>query len=64
MIIFWPSDWDSSVNIVSDYGLGDRMNWFRFPTETKGSFSSLCVQTSSEAHPDSYPMGTGVSSRR
>jgi hypothetical protein len=31
----------------------------RFPTGAEGSSSSLCVQTGSEAHPASYPMGTG-----
>jgi hypothetical protein len=37
----------------------DRTNWVRSPTEAKDFFSSLCVQTSSEAHPASSPMGTG-----
>jgi hypothetical protein len=31
----------------------------RFPAETKDFSSSLCVQTNSEAHSASYPMGTG-----
>jgi hypothetical protein len=31
------------------------------PTEIKHFSSSLCVQTSSDAHPASYPMGTGGS---
>jgi hypothetical protein len=31
----------------------------RFPTEAKGFSSSLCVQTISDSHPASYPMGTG-----
>jgi hypothetical protein len=30
----------------------------RSPVEAKDISSSLCVQTSSEAHPGSYPMGT------
>jgi hypothetical protein len=32
----------------------------RSPAETKDFFSDLCVQTSSEAHPASCPVGTGV----
>jgi hypothetical protein len=31
----------------------------RSPTEAKDFSSSLCVQTGSEAHPASYPMGSG-----
>jgi hypothetical protein len=31
----------------------------RSPAEAKNFSSSLCVQTSSEAHPTSYPVGTG-----
>jgi hypothetical protein len=34
-------------------------DWVRSPAETKDYPSNLCVQTSSEAHPASYPMGTG-----
>jgi hypothetical protein len=34
------------------------MTWVRSPAEEKEFSSSLCVQTSSEAHPASYPMGT------
>jgi hypothetical protein len=49
----------SSVSIVSDYGLDDRVIRVRFPAEAKDFSSSLCVQTSSEAHPASCPMGTG-----
>jgi hypothetical protein len=40
----------SSGSIVSDYGLD----------ETENFFSSLCVQSGSEAHPASSPMGMGV----
>jgi hypothetical protein len=50
----------SSVSIVSDYGLDDRAIKVRSPEETKGFSSSLCVQTSSGAHPASCTMGTGV----
>jgi hypothetical protein len=46
----------SSVSIVSDYRLDDRGS---IPGRGKGFSSSLFVQTSSEAHPASYPMGTG-----
>jgi hypothetical protein len=47
----------SSVNIVSDYGLDDRAIEVQSPA---GDFSSsLCVQTSSGAHPASCTMGTG-----
>jgi hypothetical protein len=31
----------------------------RSPTRVEDFSSSPCVQTGSEAHPDSYPMGTG-----
>jgi hypothetical protein len=52
--IRWRS-WGSSVNIMSDYGLDDRGS---IPGRSKGFSFRLCVQTSSEAHPVSYPMGT------
>jgi hypothetical protein len=48
----------SSGSIVSDYGLG-----VRTPTGTVDISSSPCVQTGSEAHPASYPMGTGGKAR-
>jgi hypothetical protein len=44
------------VSIMSDYRLGDRSS---IPGSAKGFSSCLCVQTSSEPHPDSYPTGTG-----
>jgi hypothetical protein len=44
---------------VSEYGLDDRANGVRSPAEAKDFSSSLCVQTSSEAHPASCTMGTG-----
>jgi hypothetical protein len=50
----------SSGSIVSDYGLDDRAIEVRYPTGAEDFSSSLCVQTSSGAHPASYPMGTGV----
>jgi hypothetical protein len=43
----------SSGSIVSDYGLDDRGS---IPDRGRGFF---CVQTGSEAHPASYPVGTG-----
>jgi hypothetical protein len=49
----------SSGSIVSDYGLDDRVIEVRSPTGAEDFSSSLCVQTGSEAHPASYPMGTG-----
>jgi hypothetical protein len=49
----------SSGSIVSDYGLDDRQIEVRSPTGAEDFSSSPCVQTSSEAHPASYPMGTG-----
>jgi hypothetical protein len=49
----------SSGSIVSDYGLDDRVIEVRSPTEAEDFSSNPCVQTGSEAHPASYPMGTG-----
>jgi hypothetical protein len=43
----------SSVRIVSDYRLDDRETAVRSPAEAKNFYSSLCAQTSSEAHPAS-----------
>jgi hypothetical protein len=50
----------SSGNVVSYYGLDDWAIEVRSPTGADFS-SSSCVQTSSGAHPASYPMGTGGS---
>jgi hypothetical protein len=54
-----PTNWSrgSSGSIVSDYGLDDRVIEVRSPTGAEDFSSSLCVQTGSEAHPASYPMG-------
>jgi hypothetical protein len=41
----------------------DRATVVRSPAEAKDFSSSLCVQTSSEAHPASYPKGTGGKAR-
>jgi hypothetical protein len=49
----------SSGSIVSGYGLDDRTIEVRSPAEIRDFSSSLCVQTVSEDHPASYPMGTG-----
>jgi hypothetical protein len=50
---------DSSVSMVSDYGLDDRAIEVRSPAEAREFSSSLCVQTGSEAHPASCAVGTG-----
>jgi hypothetical protein len=47
----------SSVSIVSDYRLVDQTTGIIAPEQAKGFSSSLCVQTSSEVHRASYPMG-------
>jgi hypothetical protein len=52
----WVGNWGSSVSFVSDYRLGGRGS---IPGRGKDFTTSLCVQTSSKAHPASYPMGTG-----
>jgi hypothetical protein len=41
----------SSVSIVSDYVLDVRVIGVRSPVQAEDFSSSLCVQTSSEAHP-------------
>jgi hypothetical protein len=43
---------------VSDYGLDDRVIEVRSPTGAEDLSSSPCIQTGSEAHQASYPMGT------
>jgi hypothetical protein len=48
---------------VSDDGLDDRVIKVRSPTGAEDFSSSPCVQTDSEAHPASYPMGTGGKER-
>jgi hypothetical protein len=54
----------SSGSIVSDYGLDDRAIWVRSLAGAKDFSSSLCVQTSSEAHPASCITGYRGSFRR
>jgi hypothetical protein len=54
---------DSSVGIALGYGLDDRDSRIRFPA-VAGNFSlHHRVQNGSEAHPASYPMGSGGSFR-
>jgi hypothetical protein len=50
----------SSVSLVSGYALDDGAIEVRFPAEAKDFSSNLCVQTRSEAHSASCPMGTRV----
>jgi hypothetical protein len=59
-----PAHWletetESKVSIVSDYRLDDHVTVVQFLAEAENVSSNLCVQTSSEAHPASCPMGTG-----
>jgi hypothetical protein len=49
---------DSSVSIVSGYGLDDRAFDVRSPAEENHFSSNLCVQTGSWAHSVSFKMGT------
>jgi hypothetical protein len=44
---------------VSDFRLDDRAIEVRSPTGAEDFSSSPFIQTSSGAHPASYPMGTG-----
>jgi hypothetical protein len=47
---------------LSKYIFNNRLHdRVRIPSRSEGFSSSLCVQTSSEVHPASYPMGTGDS---
>jgi hypothetical protein len=46
----------SFISIVSNYGLDV---WVLIPGRAKNFSFCICVQTSSEVHPASYPMGTG-----
>jgi hypothetical protein len=53
------SESGSSGSIVSDDELADRAIGVRSPVGAKDFSSTLCVQTGSEAHPASCPMGSG-----
>jgi hypothetical protein len=57
--IFLFSELDSSVSVVSGYGLDDRAIEVRFPAEASYFSSNLFVQTGFGAHPASCIMGTG-----
>jgi hypothetical protein len=64
MKIMWLSrSRGSSVSIVSGYELDDQAIQVRSPAEATDFSCSLCVQTGSEAHPASCPMGTGGKAR-
>jgi hypothetical protein len=52
-ITLFQRNWGSSVSTVSDCRLNDRAS---ITPEAKDFYSSLCVQTSAEAHQDSYAM--------
>jgi hypothetical protein len=49
----------SSVSIVTDYRLDDRVTDVRSPAGAKDFSSSLCVLAGYGAHPASYPLCTG-----
>jgi hypothetical protein len=56
---FWVRSRGTSVSLVSDYRLGKQATGFQSPVEAKNYFlQPLVVQTSSEAHLATYPMGT------
>jgi hypothetical protein len=50
---------DSSVSIVTGYGMDLRGNGVRFPAEARDLSLLDSIQTASEAHPTSYPLGIG-----
>jgi hypothetical protein len=50
---------DSSVSIVSGHGLDERAIEVRSPAGAKVFDLAFCMQTGSDAHPTSCPMGTG-----
>jgi hypothetical protein len=54
--------WDSSVGIVTGYGLDDQGVGVQIPVGSR-IFTSPIVQTSSGVHPTSYTMATGALSR-
>jgi hypothetical protein len=53
-VVFGPSHTAQSVQCLTT----DWTTWVRSPADAKDISSSLCVQTSSEAHSASYPLGT------
>jgi hypothetical protein len=48
--------WGSSICTVSDYRMD---NWVPSPVEAKDFSCSRCVETRSEVHSASHPMGIG-----
>jgi hypothetical protein len=50
---------DSSVSIMTGYGLDYRAIEVRSPAEARGFSSNLYVQIGSGVYPDSCPMSTG-----
>jgi hypothetical protein len=50
--------WDSEIGIATGYGLDDWGVGSSSPSRFKNFLH--VVQTSSGAHPDSYPIGTGL----
>jgi hypothetical protein len=58
MKAYGEMDVDSAVGIVTGYGLDDRGS--EFESRWGQEFSLLHVQTGSQVHPTSYPMGTGI----
>jgi hypothetical protein len=57
-----PIDMNNTNNALVFYSANTRFEAIgvRSPAGAKDFSSNLCFQTSSEAHPASYPMGTGV----
>jgi len=53
----------NSVSVLTAYRLEDRAKGIRSPVEANYTFFGLSVQTSSKAHPASYPTGAGGKAR-
>jgi hypothetical protein len=51
--MYFESETDSSVSIVSGYGMEDRAIGVRSPAEASDFIPELCVQTDSGANPTS-----------
>jgi hypothetical protein len=60
LLLYMFVGWDCVVGIATGYGLDDRGVRVRVPVGSR-TFLLHVVQTGSEAHPASYPMGTGGS---
>jgi hypothetical protein len=50
----------ATVRTVYDYRLDDQATGLRSSAEAKDFSFSLCILTSSEAHPAFYPVSTGI----